>query len=316
MIRQALSCMLALAATSAWAVDTAPAVFAPGVISGPQHDSAPAFAPDGHTVYFSRSDGPHSTILVSHESDGRWSTPTTAPFSGHWSDMEPSMSPDGRQLVFISNRPRTPGGKPLDGYFMGRRFPEGGGNLWVARREGDGWSAPVRLPDIVNASDSTFAPSIAADGTLYFMRPADDPKHFRLFRAACIKGIYQKPEPLPFSDGTTTDVDPAVAPDQSFLVFGSSRAPAQQIDLFIVFRDGGRWGTPKHLGNEVNSAGSDAEARLSPDHRTLYFASDRLSNSPPGAARADWDNGKYNIWDVSLVPWLDAHAGKAPAGSH
>lgn len=316
MIRQALACMLAFAATSARAVDTAPAVFAPGVISGPQHDSAPAFAPDGHTVYFSRSDGPHSTILVSREDAGHWSAPVTAPFSGQWSDMEPSMSPDGRLLVFISNRPKTQDGKPLDGYFMGRRFPEGGGNLWMVRHKGDGWSAPERLPDIVNASDSTFAPSMAADGTLYFMRPADDPKHFRLFRASCVNGVYQKPEPLPFSDGTTTDVDPAVAPDQSFLVFGSSRAPSRQIDLFIVFRYGERWGTPVPLGNEVNSAGSDAEARLSPDHRTLYFASDRLSDNPSGAARADWDNGKYNIWDVSLAPWLDANAGKAAAGSH
>lgn len=316
MIRHALACMLAFAAAPAWAVDTAPAVFAPGVISGPLHDSAPAFAPDGHTVYFSRSDGPHSTILVSHEHAGQWSTPATAPFSGQWSDMEPSMSPDGSFLIFISNRPKTLGGKPLDGYFMGRRFPEGGGNLWMARRTDDGWSAPVRLPDIVNASDSTFAPSIAADGTLYFMRPADDPKHFRLFRATWVHGMYQQPEPLPFSDGTTTDVDPAVSPDQSFLVFGSSRAPAQQIDLFIVFRDGDRWGKPIHLGSAVNSAGSDAEARLSPDHRTLYFASDRLSDSAPGTVRADWDNGKYNIWDVSLAPWLDAHADKTGSGAH
>jgi Tol biopolymer transport system component len=310
MIRYAWFCLLAIAASPTWAVDAVPAVFAPGVISGPRHDSAPAFAPDGHTVYFSRSEGPHSTILVSREIAGQWSTPATAPFSGHWSDMEPSMSPDGRFLVFISNRPGTTGGKPLDGYFMGRRFPEGGGNLWMATRTADGWSAPVRLPDIINASDSTFAPSLAADGTLYFMRPADDPKHFRLFRAACVDGVYRQPEPLPFSDGTVTDVDPAVAPDQSFLVFGSSRAPARQIDLFIVFRDGSGWGTPIHLGDQVNSAGSDAEARLSPDHRTLYFASDRLTDIPPGMERAAWDNGKYNIWQVSLAPWLDAQQAR------
>jgi WD40-like Beta Propeller Repeat len=42
----------------------APEVFAPGIISGPEHDMAPAFTPDGKTVYFCRSDGTHSTILV------------------------------------------------------------------------------------------------------------------------------------------------------------------------------------------------------------------------------------------------------------
>ena len=31
-----------------------PSIFMTGVISGPAHESAPAFAPDGKTVYFSR----------------------------------------------------------------------------------------------------------------------------------------------------------------------------------------------------------------------------------------------------------------------
>ncbi|MGO4502860.1 hypothetical protein [Dyella sp. 2YAF14] len=58
----------------------------------------------------------------------------------------------------------------------------------------------------------------------------------------------------------------------------------------------------------MNSAVSDAEARLSPDHRTLYFASDRLVDIAPGTVRADWDNSKYNIWQIPLAPWLEAHA--------
>ncbi len=311
MFRHVFISLLVLGFAPAWAADPTPTVFAPGVISGPLHDSAPAFMPDGTTVYFSRSDGPHSSILVSHLERGHWSQPTTAPFSGQWSDMEPTMSPDGHALVFISNRPEVAGGKVLDGFFMGRSFPGAGGNLWMVTRQGNGWSAPERLPDMVNRSDSSFAPSVAADGTLYFMHPAEDPQHFRLYRAAYAHGAYEEPQPLPFSDGTTTDVDPAVAPDESFVVFGSNRAPARQIDLFIVFRDRGQWGTPIHLGDVVNSAGSDAEARLSPDHRTLYFASDRLSDLSPGATRADWDNGKYNIWQVSLMPWLEAHANVA-----
>lgn len=311
MLRHVFISLLALGVAPARAADPAPTVFAPGVISGPLHDSAPAFTPDGATVYFSRSDGPHSSILVSHLEHGHWSQPSTASFSGQWSDMEPTMSPDGRTLVFISNRPKAEGGGPLDGFFMGRSFPGAGGNLWKVTRQADGWSAPVRLPDMINRSDSTFAPSVTADGALYFMRPAEDPKHFRLYRAAYMHGAYQEPQPLPFSDGTTTDVDPAVAPDESFVVFGSSRAPARQIDLFIVFRDGGHWGKPIHLGDVVNSAGSDAEARLSPDHRTLYFSSDRLSDVPADVIRADWDNGKYNIWQVPLVPWLDAHVDVA-----
>jgi len=280
-----------------------PAVFAPGVISGPRHETAPAFSPDGRTVWFSRSEGSASTILVSHRENDHWSTPEAAPFSGRWSDMEPAMAPDGSHLVFVSNRPAHDGGAPLDGFFNGRTVPGGGGNLWRVDRTASGWGMPQRLPDLVNASASTFAPSVARDGGLWFMRPDAATGRFRLYRAPWVDGHYGAPAPLPFSDGTSTDVDPAVAPDESFVVFGSGRAPARGIDLFIARRTGGSWESPVSLGDTVNSAGSDAEPRLGPDGATLYFSSERRSPSPSDAD-ADWNNGKYNLWVVDLRPWL------------
>ncbi len=302
-----LAAALACAAGAAEPAAAPPAVFAPGVISGPAHDAAPAFSPDGRRVWFNRSDGTRSTILESELADGRWSAPRTASFSGRWSDMEPAMSPDGRSLVFVSNRPADGAGKPLDGFFMGKSFPGGGGNLWRVDRVGAGWGTPERLPEAINASASTFAPSLAADGSLWFMRPVDDGRRFRLYRAAFRDGRYEAPQPLPFSDGTATDVDPAVAPDESFVVFGSSRAPAHDMDLFIAHRHGAAWDAPRHLGEVVNSPGSDAEARLSPDGRTLYFSSERRS-AAPADKDADWNNGKYNVWSVDLRPWLEPHS--------
>src|ERR1700682_6280163 len=76
-----------------------PEVFSPGVISGPAHDAAPAFTPDGKTVYFSRSSVAGSTILVSHKVRDAWSTPQVAAFSGQWSDMEPTMAPGGAFMI-------------------------------------------------------------------------------------------------------------------------------------------------------------------------------------------------------------------------
>lgn len=167
--------------------------------------------------------------------------------------MEPAMSPDGRFLVFVSNRPADGIGPPLDGHFMGKSFPGGGGNLWRVERTAEGWGAPLRLPEAINADSSTFAPSVAADGSLWFMHPVDGGRHFRLYRAGWRDDHFEAPRPLPFSGGTSADVDPAVAPDESFVVFGSSRPPARDIDLFIAFRHGTTWGPPRHLGNVVNS---------------------------------------------------------------
>lgn len=281
-----------------------PRLFGPGVISGPLHDAAPAFSPDGSMVVFGRSDAEHATLWVSRRTAAGWSEPVVAPFSGRWHDMEPTFAPDGSWLVFVSDRPEHAGDAPLRGHYQGGEHT--GGHLWRVRRVGDGWSAPEPLPVEVNASDATFAPSVAADGSLYFMHPDPATGKFRLFRSQYRDGHYAQAVPLPFSDGTVGDVDPAVAPDESFVVFGSGRRPERGMDLYIAYRDRGRWSTPVWMGGQVNSEGSDAEARLSPDRRTLYFSSERLAGNP-GGQRPAWDNGKYNIWQVSLAPWLPRH---------
>ena len=290
-----------------------PQVFAPGVISGAAHDSAPAFTPDGRTVYFGRGNNASDFILVSHLVKAKWSEPVIAPFSGSWLDMEPAMAPDGTYLIFASNRPASPGKPPIDGAINGKPQPGKGSNLWRVNRTQDGWGAPVRLPDNINSSNSTYAPSVAGNGDLYFMRPDGEKSRFRLFKARFTSTEFETPTPLSFSDGQYTDVDPAVAPDQSFIVFGSGRHANKDIDLFIVFRRGEQWGEPIYLGDHINSPTSDAEPRLGPDHHTLYFSSERLSPIPqpiPAGEAAKilremtWNNGLYNIWTIDLAPWL------------
>jgi Tol biopolymer transport system component len=274
------------------------------------HDSAPAFTPDGNTVYFTRGNSEVSTILVSHRRGARWTEPTVAPFSGEWSDMEPAMAPDGSYLVFVSNRPAQQGAAPLDGRWGGKTFPRGGGNLWRVNRKDNAWSAPVRLPDTINASTSTFAPSIVRNGSIYFMRPDDDGNRFHVVRSPWTDGAFQPPVAVSFNDPAGGDVDPAVAPDESYAVFSSSRGG--NMDLYLVVRaPTGAWATPRVLA-ELSSPGSDAEARLSPDGKTLYFASDRVlpvalprtrANAERDLARG-WDNTLYNIWQADLAPLL------------
>jgi Tol biopolymer transport system component len=241
--------------------------------------------------------------------------------------MEPAMSPDGTFMIFVSNRPIQKGGKELDGFFNGHAQPGQGGNLWRVERSGDVWGEPTHISERVNRGNTVFAPSVAANGTLYFMTPDEHSGKFRLHSSQYSNETYQSAEPLLFSDGMSSDVDPAVAPDESFIVFGSGRAPAQDMDLFIAFRENNRWGTPVHMGTKINSPGSDAEARLSPDHSTLYFSSERTTpiRFPRTREQAErdlhriqlWDNGEYNIWHVSLVPWLEEHLkSQKPSTEH
>lgn len=306
-----------------WSVDLTaagvgiPSVFAPGVISGPANDAAATFTPDGKTLYFTRSNTEDYDIMSSHFDGAAWSQPTIAPFSGHWRDLEPTMAPDGSYLIFASSRPIDGSGKPIDGHWGGQAWPARGGHLWRVNRQGDGWSAPVLLPDTVNHWDSTFSPAIAADGSLYFMAATGPGGHFQLYCSRFKDGSYQTPELLPFSAGQYGGVDPAVAPDQSFIVFGSNRppTPARQSYAFIAFRTHGSWGEPIPLAPAVNSLGGLIELRLGPDGHTLYLTSNHVVAPEYPKTRASsghglqqmqsWNDGNDNIWQVDLAPWIE-----------
>jgi hypothetical protein len=283
---------------------TAPAIFAPGVISGPANDADPAFTPDGNTVVFTRN----GTLLVSRKLRDTWSKPEIAPFSGEWGDQQPAMAPDGSFLVFVSNRPAAAGEKPT------------GGSVWRVERTTAGWGPPVRLPATVNRGTGTWAPSVAGDGSLYFIERDKPDAPMRIWRSQLRDGQYQVAAMLSFGDPSTQDVDPAIAPDESFIVFGSMHpGPDAHERLFIAFKEPGGWSKPIDLGAEINGRGDTDtnEARLGPDRRTLYFATDRATRikfprtrgqaSEDLARIAAWDNGTQNIWSVSLSPWLDAH---------
>jgi hypothetical protein len=116
-------------------------------------------------------------------------------------------------------------------------------NLWRVDRVGSGWGQPVRLPDTVNIGESIWKPSIAANGNLYFVS-IDGKGRKRLYSSHWKDGAYSQAQALAFSDGDTLDVDPEIAPDESFLVFCSAgRLPGDSVDhLFIVARQANGWG--------------------------------------------------------------------------
>jgi Tol biopolymer transport system component len=307
---------VALSVAVGAAADPVPQVFAPGVISGPADDEGPTFTPDGNTVYFFRANSSDYFIMESHRLKDGWSSPSIAPFSGQWRDLEPALAPDGSYLIFASSRPLPGSDTPPDGSWGGQPHPGKGGNLWRVDRKGKGWGEPARLPDTVNRSFNIFSPTIAANGDLYFMEAAGEGMHFRLFMSAMKDGVYQTPVPLPFTAGQYGGVDAAVAADESYLVFASNRppTPAGRSDMFIVFRKDGVWGDPQVLPDAINNAGPAVELHLSPDGHTLYFASSQVVGGPGArdAATAKrvladmqtWNNGALNIWQVDLTDYL------------
>jgi Tol biopolymer transport system component len=299
------------------AKDTAlpvPEVFAPGIISGPANDGSPTFSPDGGTLFFTRSSAHWSIILESHRLKDGWSEPKVASFSGEWSDSSPALSPDGSFLVFVSLRPLT-----TDSAQAKQSGSAMASHIWRVNRVGSGWSAPVQLPESVNSFQWIFRPSVAADGSIYFTAGVKG-KELSLFRSQYQNGAYRNAEPLSFSDGSVKDVDPEIAPDQSFLVFTSKRprpGDTTHEHLFIVYNQGGVWGSIvpiRYEGDDANGSSEDNDPRFGADHRTVYFSSDRTLavHFPRTHEQANedyqrlqtWDNSNSNIWVISLSPVL------------
>ncbi|GLQ89802.1 TolB family protein [Dyella flagellata] len=251
-------------------------LFEPEAVWPSGSDSAPAFTPDGKTVFFTHRDDAISIMMARLRNDV-WSKPQVAPFSGKWRDIEPAMAPDGSYLVFVSNRPTKAGGAPLDGYFGGRTRPGAGGNIWRVDRKGDVWGEPMRLPDVINSNSAIYSPAVAADGSIYFNQPDPVTRKSHVYRAQAKRNGFETPVALSISDGTHPGYDVAVAPDESFLVFSANRAPAAQDQslLFVAFQRNGKWTEPQALDPHLEGI----EARLSPDLKTLYFQADDATQS-------------------------------------
>jgi hypothetical protein len=82
--------------------------------------------------------------------------------------------------------------------------------------------------------------------------------------------------------------DPIVAPDESYLMFGSRRPGGfGRDDTYICFRrDDGTWTHPLNIGGKLNSVASDNRINMTTDGKYFFFNSSRdtdyLEHEPAG----------------------------------
>jgi hypothetical protein len=293
----------------------------PGTISTGLQETSVALTPDGDTLYFMRSDFSESddTILVSHRRDGRWSAPEVASFSGRWHDSEPTLSPDGRRLYFVSNRPPHGGAAPVTASMGGRSFA--GTNLWYVARQADGrWGDPVHVDGALNDGAMIYNPSVAASGDIYFSahRPDSGPA-YQIYVVHPRGEGYSVPERVELGDVARNRMDPAIDPRGRFLVYAGNEGDALgRADLYIAFRQqDGRWSKPERLPGEVNSEALENAPSLGPHLGELYVASNRRApvNFPkPVDDTASLQrrlegplNGSRNLWRFDIAGVLRAH---------
>ena len=234
-----------------------PTVFLQEGVTVPNDESAPSFTPDGNGVYMSD----HNTICFSKKLNGKWTKPVTIAISGKWKDWDATLSPDGKRMIFVSNRPLA--GMPQD-------KPQPKAHLWYADAlANNSWTQPKHIDGPVNLEGlNDFAPSISKKGSLCFCsRGRDGNKGMCAYYATWLGDHFDKPKRLVLN-GDNDTFDPYISPDEAYIIFASEKA------LFISYRKGEDWTAGEKLGEQVNVPGSqNGGPYISPDGKTLYYSS-------------------------------------------
>jgi len=180
----------------------------------------------------------------------------------------PSVSADGLELYFSSNRP--------DGF--------GGNDIWVARRptKYGKWGKAVNLGPIVNSSAAEVAPCISADGLeIYFSDyranyPGGIGKtDLWVSRRSTKYGKWGKPVNLGSAVNSSSDeITQEISYDGLEIYFESDRPGGLgSDDLWVAKRATKRdeWATAVWLGPTLNTSGMEHCPNISSDGLTLFF---------------------------------------------
>ena len=236
------------------------------------------FAPDGRTFFFFRkvAQDPRDEdyrIFESRLVDGHWTRPTRVSLGGEYSDLYPTITPDGRRMIFASYRPAS-----------GDTSSHRNAHLWYADRQGDGWTTPVFMRNASFLGYYNHAPIALADGSVFFAATTPDWRTQRTYRTRWDGREYSAAEPYELADrwkSWRSDVaiwSARPSPDGSFALIEVSELNAEQrrlpVDLYVSFKRGTDWSEPQPLRGGVNSGATENFAMVSPDMKQLVFVRD------------------------------------------
>lgn len=198
-----------------------------GFLNTDKNEGAQSLSADGKILYFTacdRMDGfGKCDLYVSYNYSGNWSTPLNLGgiVNSRYSDKHPSLSSDGRELYFASDRP---GGR-------------GGLDIWLVRKDNYGqWSEPVNLGENINTNGNDQSPFIHPDNrSLYFSSEG----HQNLGRGDIFvskrnsSGEWERPKNLGYPINTHNDeIGLIVNPAGNKAYYASDRVKERGMDLY------------------------------------------------------------------------------------
>lgn len=200
--------------------------------------------------------------------DGKWLPAISLgpPINTHRNEGAHSISPDGRYFFFTGCE--RPGGL-------------GSCDIYLSERNGDKWTSPQNLGDIVNSGLWDAQPTLSADGkTLVFTsrRSGGKGQADLWFSTKNVNGTWRLP--VNMGDSINTELEesgPYLHPDGKTMYFSSNGHPGMGgKDIFYSKKHpNGNWGKPVNLGYPINTKKEELHLIVSAGGKTGYFSSDR-----------------------------------------
>jgi outer membrane protein OmpA-like peptidoglycan-associated protein len=247
----------------------------------------PTITVDGNTMLFTRrlvefqgeNKREQEDFYVTHQIDKIWSRSYPMPKNVNtpYNEGAPSISPDGKKLIFVACTDES----GVD--YGANRQGKGSCDLFVTEQIGKLWSNPVNLPGKVNSTHWETQPSLSADGkTLYFirgLRSRDGKRDSDIYVShLLVDGTWSIAEPLPpHINSNQNEESVLIHPDGKTLYFASrGHVGMGGSDLYVSRMDAkGNWGLPQNLGYPINTLSDENSLMVSPEGDIAYFASDR-----------------------------------------
>jgi hypothetical protein len=234
-------------------------------------------SPGGNELFYFHKQPPFNEesywIVTSRQAaDGGWMAPERVALGGDHSDMYPTMSADGRRLIFASYRraPDDSSAKP-------------NASLWESLRVGTGWGAPMPLAS--QARPGFYHSQVRLDrrGDLYYRRTSPDWRSTETLVARAQDGAFEAPQRWDAvhrwnaADVGGEVVGGVLAPGDSLVILEvRTRDPATGrvgfADLWSSRRTADGYSRPMPLGAGVNDPRThETFVFFSPDGCDLLF---------------------------------------------
>ena len=202
-------------------------------------------------------------------------------------EYAPSISNDGKYLMFTSRRPDTKGGN-VDQYFDHQYFSDIYLSKWDSINSS--WSSPSNKLGKINTDYYDASLSFKPDNSIIIYRNIlDVTKSGDIYEASYNKNdSWNSPKPILYKNKEVSnkinssyfESSASITQDESYIYFVSERASGLgKTDIYYVKKNGKTYSDPIHLGDDINTNGDEKCVFIHPSGEILFFTSNGREDS-------------------------------------